>query len=88
MITIALSLIAIIFSIASVVINYKTIKNMENFRKLLNRDPKKLYATIVFKGLFKAKMLCYLAYPFIRLGLIKEDVVINKATSFISFKVK
>lgn len=82
--SIVLSIIAILLSIVSIVINRKIIKECNNMQKNI---PRKLYAKLKTRGVFKAKLLCYISMPFVYLGLIDQDKVIEKAVSFIDVDV-
>lgn len=49
--------------------------------------PRKLYAKLKTKGVLKAKLLCYVSMPFVYLGLLDQDKVIEKAISFIDVDI-
>ena len=82
--SIFLSVIAILLSIISIVINRKIIKECNDMHKNI---PRKLYAKLKTKGVFKAKLLCYVSMPFVYLGLLDQDRVIEKAVSFIDVDI-
>lgn len=79
-IVIILSLVSIVFSAAAIVLNMKTIREYERIK---NKIPCKLYMQVKTKGVYKARLLLYASYPFVALGWIDPEKVVEKAMSFI-----
>lgn len=84
-IVIILSLVSIVFSVAAIILNIKTIKEYERIK---SKIPRKLYMQVKTKGVCKARLLLYVSYPLVALGWIDPDKVVEKAMSFIKIDTK
>lgn len=80
-----LSLVSIVLSIAAIVLNIKTMKGYERIKRKI---PHKLYLQLKAKGLYRARLVLYASYPFVALGWINPDKVVEKAVSFIKIDTK
>lgn len=80
-----LSLVSIVLSVAAIVLNIKTMKEYERIK---NKIPHKLYMQVKTKGLYKARLVLYASYPFMAIGWLDPDKVVEKAMSFVKIDTK
>ena len=84
-ISMILSLMSIVFSVAAIVLNIKTMKGYEFIK---NKIPRKLYMKVKTKGLYRARLVLYASYPFMAIGWLDPEKVVEKAMSFVKIDTK
>lgn len=84
-ISMILSLVSIVLSVAVIVLNIKTMKSYERIKRKI---PHKLYLQLKTKGLYRARLVLYASYPFMAIGWLDPEKVVEKAMSFVKIDTK